>query len=123
MERRMGKRERGEAKNAGGISECLIGKGSLMEGRLSCKGLIRVDGGCKGYLSTEGTLVIAEDARVEAEIEAGDVIIAGFVSGTIMARNSVCLMSTARVKAEIRSRRFKIESGGLFQGSASRIVE
>jgi len=118
----MSKRERGAAKNAGGISECLVGKGSLMEGRLSCKGLIRVDGGCRGHLSTEGTLVIAEGAAVEADIEAGDVIIAGFVSGTIAARNSVQLTSTAKVKAEIRSRRFSIEAGGLFRGNVIRIA-
>ncbi len=118
----MGKSERGAAKKAGEISECLIGKGSLMEGMLVCKGLIRVEGGCKGQLVTEGTLVIACDAVVEADIEAGDVIVAGSVSGTISAKNLVHLSSTAKVKAEVRSRRFKVVAGALFRGTAIRIA-
>jgi cytoskeletal protein CcmA (bactofilin family) len=118
----MSKRERVEEKNSGGTPECLIGRGSLMDGRLSCKGMIRVEGECRGRLSTDGTLVIAEGARVEAEIEAENVIIAGFAGGTISARNFVHIASTARVRAEIRSRRFKIEAGGLFEGNASRIA-
>jgi len=116
----MSKRARSTEKNSGGIPECLIGRGSLMDGKLFCRGMIRVDGECKGSLSTDGALIIAEGARVEAVIEAEDVVIAGFASGTITARNFVHLTSSARVRAEIRSRRFKIEAGGVFEGKASR---
>lgn len=106
-----------------GISECVIGKGSIFEGKLSCAGLLRIEGECVGTLSVAGTLVIAEGALVEAEIEADNVIVAGTAKGAIKAKNLIHLLSTARVKADLKSRKFKLEDGGLYLGSVSGPVE
>lgn len=100
-----------------GISASVIGKGSRLEGSLSCLGLLRLEGECVGKLSATGTLVIAEGAKAEADIEADDIIVAGKVSGLIKGRKSVRLASTAQVKADIQSPGFMLEDGALFLGS------
>lgn len=106
-----------------GISECLIGKGSRLEGNFSCAGLLRIEGECIGKLSVAGTLVIAEGAEVDADVVADNVVVAGRVRGTISAKDSIHLTSTARVKADLKSRRFKLDEGGLFLGGVSGLVE
>lgn len=106
-----------------GISACVIGKGSRLEGTLSCVGLLRLEGECVGKLSATGTLVITEGAKAEAEIDADDIIVAGKVSGLIKGRKSVRLASTAQVKADIQSPGFVLEDGALFQGSVLGAVD
>ena len=108
---------------AAGISECVIGKGSIFEGTLSCAGLLRVEGKCLGRLVVSGTLVVAEGAVVEAEIEADDVIVAGTVRGGIRAKNLIHLMSAARVMGDLKSRKFRLDDGGLYLGDVSRPTE
>ncbi|HWR12720.1 MAG TPA: polymer-forming cytoskeletal protein [Rectinemataceae bacterium] len=103
----------------GGVSACVIGKGSRLEGTLSCVGLLRLEGECVGKLGATGTLVIAEGAKADAEIEADDVIVAGTVNGSIVGRNFVRLTASAKVKADIQSPRFKLEDGALFLGAVS----
>lgn len=105
------------------VSESLIGKGSRFAGNFSCVGMLRIEGECAGTISVSGVLVITCGATVEAEIDADDVIIAGTAKGTITARHSVLLTSTAKVRADIRSRGFKLEDGGLYSGLVSRIAE
>lgn len=104
-------------------SESLIGKGCRFEGKFACVGMLRIEGECVGSISVSGSLVIARGARVEAEIEADDVIIAGSAKGKITARHSVVLASTARVKADISSRGFTLEDGGLYSGAVSGIPD
>jgi len=106
-----------------GISACVIGKGSRLEGTLSCVGLLRLEGECVGKLSATGTLVITEGAKAEAEIDADDIIVAGKVSGLIKGRKSVRLASTAQVKADIQSPGFVLEDGALFLGSVLGVVD
>ena len=105
------------------VSESLIGKGSRFVGDFACVGMLRIEGECAGNISVAGSLVIAHGARVEAEIDADDVIIAGTARGKITARHSVTLASTATVRADIRSRTFTLEDGGLYSGSVSRMPD
>ena len=100
-------------------SECLIGKGARLEGKYSCVGLMRVEGECIGELSVRGTLIIAEGAKVQANIQADDVVVAGRLRGTVSARNSVRLASTANIRADITTPSFALEDGGLFLGTVS----
>lgn len=122
-EGRMKKGESHPIKSAKGIPECVVGEGSSMDGHLSCPGLIRIEGDCKGSLASDGTVVIAEGARVDAEIDAAEVVIAGQVIGAIRAKNLVDIHATAKVRATIEARRFRIEEGGLFLGSFKRKID
>lgn len=100
-------------------SECLVGKGARLEGRFSCSGLLRIEGECSGELAVQGTLIIVQGAKVQADVQADDIVVAGILRGTISARKSVRLASTASVVADIRTPRFALDDGGLFWGTVS----
>lgn len=100
-------------------SECLVGKGARLEGKFSCSGLLRIEGECRGELTVQGTLIIAQGANVQADIQVDDIVVAGTLRGTVSARKSVRMASTANVKADITTPRFALADGGLFWGTVS----
>lgn len=103
-----------------GLSECLLGGNSKVEGTLESPGLIRIEGDFRGHIISGGTVVIAEGATVSAEINAADVVVAGIFDGTIAAKGAVHLTATAEVKAEIVAGTLGVDEGGRFSGSFRR---
>ncbi len=95
----------------------LLGKGSEFEGKLSFEGQVRIDGKYSGQIATKDTLVIGEGARVNAEIQAGTVIVNGTVEGNIKATTMVELHPPARVKGSIESPAVSIDKGVIFEGT------
>jgi len=95
----------------------LLGKGSEFEGKLSFEGQVRIDGKYSGQIATKDTLVIGEGARVNAEIQAGTVIVNGQVEGNIRATVLVELHPPARVKGSIEAPALSIDKGVIFEGT------
>ncbi len=95
----------------------LLGKGSEFEGKLAFEGQVRIDGKFSGQISTKDVLVIAEGARVNAEISAGTVIIHGTFEGNVHASQGVELKTPARVKGTIETPALAIDKGVIFEGS------
>src|SRR5690606_30029601 len=101
---------------AGELSS-LLGKGSEFEGKLAFEGQVRIDGKFSGQISTKDVLVIAEGARVNAEVSAGTVIIHGTFEGNVHASQAVELKTPARVKGTIETPALAIDKGVIFEGS------
>jgi cytoskeletal protein CcmA (bactofilin family) len=97
-------------------AESVFGPDSFLEGSYSCSGLLRIEGQARGKIIVDGNLVIATEARGEADIEAREVVVAGMLSGSIKAEKSIRLTETAKVWASLSSRIFSMEEGALFKG-------
>jgi cytoskeletal protein CcmA (bactofilin family) len=95
----------------------LLGKGSEFDGKLSFEGQVRIDGKYTGQITTKDVLVIGESAKVNAEINAGTVIINGTVEGVIRATQLVELHPPARVKGTIETPALSMEKGVIFEGN------
>ncbi|MDD3982068.1 MAG: polymer-forming cytoskeletal protein, partial [Spirochaetales bacterium] len=100
-------------------AESVFGPDSFLDGDYSCSGLLRIEGRARGKISIDGALVIAQEARVEADIEAQDVIVAGILISSIKAKKSIRLTETAKVRARLSSRVFSMEQGALFEGEVA----
>ena len=100
-----------------GELNALLGKGSEFEGKLTFEGQVRVDGKFTGQILTKDTLVVGDGARVSAEINAGTVIINGWVEGNIRASQMVELHQPGRVKGNIETPALSIDRGVVFEGS------
>jgi cytoskeletal protein CcmA (bactofilin family) len=101
---------------AGGDITTLIGEGTEFEGKLSFRGTIRIDGTVKGQILSEDVLIIGPDARVEAEIDVGQVIIQGQVIGNIHASRSIELFAPGSVLGDMTTPSLLIEKGAVFEG-------
>jgi cytoskeletal protein CcmA (bactofilin family) len=102
---------------APGEITALLGKGAEFEGRLIFEGVVRIDGNFRGDIFTRDTLIIGLDSRVEAQIDADTVIVAGYVEGEVRALSRVEIQSTGYVRGSVQAPIFKIEEGGLFDGT------
>jgi cytoskeletal protein CcmA (bactofilin family) len=95
-----------------------ISRGITVVGRIFGEGTVEVFGRIEGKLSASA-ISIYEGARVEGDLVAEDLIIAGEVKGTIHA-DRVRLNSTAVVEGDIFHRTLTIEENAHFDGSSKR---
>jgi cytoskeletal protein CcmA (bactofilin family) len=120
-------REPGQERVGDSGLNALLGPGSVVEGKLSFQGQVRIDGTFNGSIKTTDTLIIGESARITAEITCGSVVVNGEVNGNITAKESVELHRPARVKGDIATPSLVIDKGVIFEGSSrmenGRVVE
>jgi len=100
--------------------DSLIGAGTTIDGDISFKGGMRIDGFVKGTISSEGqtgsTLIVSESGRVEGEIRAPRVVINGEIIGPVFATESAELMPKARVTGNLHYRKVEIHMGAQLTG-------
>lgn len=96
----------------------LLDVGSKFEGKLTFEGTVRIGGQFAGEIFTHDTLVIDAGAKVEAQIEADIVIIAGNFSGNIFARRRVLMHPPAIFKGTVTSPSLQIDEGVVFEGAS-----
>ena len=94
----------------------VIGPGDRFEGLLTFRGEARVEGELRGSILAQGRLEIAGPARVEARIEADELVVAGAVRGELTARERIALLAGARVRGELRAPRLAVADGCQLEG-------
>jgi len=94
----------------------IIEKGCSFDGNLSFSGLLRIAGEFSGKIFTNDTLVISDEAIVEAEVYAGIVIISGKFKGSIKASSRVEIRRPAKFEGSITSPSLLVEEGVIFKG-------
>jgi cytoskeletal protein CcmA (bactofilin family) len=95
----------------------ILGKESEFDGKLTFDGQVRIDGKFQGQINTKDVLVIGDGARVNAEINAGTVIVNGSVEGNIKASQMIELHQPGRVKGNLDTPALSIDRGVVFEGS------
>jgi cytoskeletal protein CcmA (bactofilin family) len=92
---------------------------SASDGEVIFSGVLKVDGLLKGNIrSAEGTLVLTEQGRVEADIDVRIALINGHVEGNIRASEHVVLDRNARVVGNIHTASLTIRDGAWFEGKS-----
>lgn len=99
----------------------VIEKGCEFEGKLCFEGTMRIGGSFRGEIFTNDVLVVGEGARVQAEIEAGTVIINGEVNGNIVAKHRVEIHRPAVFRGNIVTPSLMVDEGVIFEGSSKMV--
>jgi len=95
-----------------GAGESVVGAGARFEGLLCFRGPARVDGTLCGEIQARGTLLIGPGARVEAQVDVDELILAGQLEGDVRVRRRTELRSTAQLRGSLRTPRLAVEEGG-----------
>lgn len=96
----------------------VLDKGSEFEGTLSFEGTFRIGGVFRGHIHTSDVLIIGEGARVEAEVEAGTLVINGEFTGNVRARNRVEIHRPAVFRGNIQTPSLMVDDGVVFEGTS-----
>lgn len=99
--------------------DTLIGKEVIVKGNLKSEGDIQINGQFIGEIESIKDVIIAEHAKVKANIIADNVYISGEVNGNITTAQRLEILETGRVDGNVTSQALSIEPGGILKGSST----
>ena len=97
----------------------VVGQGTHITGEVKSKGTIRVEGMVSGHMECDDTIVIQETGRVEADLEAAQIVISGEVRGNVLAHDRLEITSSGKLLGDITAPRVSIAEGVLFEGKCT----
>lgn len=99
-----------------------LGEGTEITGDIRFTEIMRVDAVVSGSIRSEhGSLIVMENGRIRADVEAGSVEVGGTIEGKVTARSSVKIRATGKVYGDIYTPALIIEYGAVFDGKCSMV--
>jgi cytoskeletal protein CcmA (bactofilin family) len=98
--------------------ETVIGPNCRMSGVLQSDGGIRIEGVFEGQIQTTGNLVVAETAKVVAEIQAYNMVVSGSVKGNVTA-NRVEITETGKLWGDLNVNSLLLNEGAYLRGQTN----
>ena len=95
-----------------------ISSGVVIEGKLSSKGDVRVDGSVKGDVNVTGNVAIGESGEINGQVIADIITVGGKITGTLNAKEKIVLESKAVLKGDLVAKILVVEAGAKFDGNS-----
>ena len=100
-----------DARHGAPASPTTIGTGMTIKGELRGEGPVTLRGQFEGDIVLEGTLHVGPEGRVDANITAHAIVIAGAVRGNLSAETRVEILSTGAFTGTVKSGSFAAADG------------
>src|SRR3954463_4966322 len=94
----------------------VIGPDAKFKGEMSFEKGMRVMGHFEGKVNTPGRLHVAKEAKMQADVEAGGIIVEGEVQGNLSASDRIELKNSARYEGDLRANKLVVDEGAVFSG-------
>lgn len=91
----------------------VIAKGITFRGTLEGEGVVQIEGRLEGEIQLSGAVTVTTTGEVRGPILADSVRVAGEVTGSITARDNLCLERTGSIHGDVSTRSLVIENGRL----------
>jgi len=96
-----------------------LGAGTIYNGQLSFVGSVRIDGQFTGEITSEGTLILGKEAKVEGNINVCNLVLSGNLHGTVVVTGKTIMHKTANLTGDLITHSLIIEEGAMLQGTIS----
>jgi len=97
----------------------VLAEGSALEGKLTVRGALQVDGAVSGQLSCDALLSVGSTGRVLGEVRAEQLSVAGRAYEKVYARGHLVVRASGQVRGHARYASLEIERGGIMNASTS----
>lgn len=94
----------------------VLGAGDRIEGTVVIRGRLHIDGEIRGDIEADGEVSIGPDGRVEGEVRAQNVSVAGAIEGTVIARDHLHMLPTGAVRGDAYFQSLQVDRGGVIFG-------
>lgn len=112
-----GQSSTGSASGVSPNAAACISQGINIKGEIHGREDLFVDGTLQGKIHiTDGIVTIGPNGRVNAEIDAREIVVRGEVTGTLKAKERVQIWSSGRAIGDVQTRRIAIEDGAVLRG-------
>lgn len=99
------------------VAATFIDHGADFEGTLRLSESFCIDGEFRGSIESDSTVIVGENAGIEAHVRGRDVIVAGAVVGNVTATRQLTLRGSGRITGDIETPSIEIERGAVLNGS------
>ena len=96
--------------------KAFLDQGTEFEGKLIFTGSVRINGKFQGEIFGQGSLIVDQEALVQANIAVKSVYISGNVQGNIDVNEKINIHSTGKFSGDVRTPIFIMEEGAFFDG-------
>lgn len=97
----------------------IIGTETTLEGVLSSKSTLRIDGKIIGEVKSEGHIIIGKTGEIHGDIHSKSLTIEGTAEGNMFIQERVQLASTSHLTGDIHAASIEIEQGAIFNGRST----
>ena len=97
----------------------LLTKELKIEGDIQGDEDLHVEGYFKGSIKIKGNIFVGQTGRVEADIEADNVIIQGQIKGNVLARRQLQIQSLGQLMGDCTAASIDIKEGAIFEGRSN----
>ncbi len=94
----------------------VVGAGMSVKGEIKGEGVVLVLGAFEGDIVLDGTLHVGPEARIDANITATAIVVAGSVRGNLSADTRVEIQATGSLTGSVRSGSFTAADGAVVKG-------
>ena len=99
----------------------VFAKGITFTGVIEGEGIVQIEGRLEGEIKLKGSVTVATTGEVQGPITADAVRVAGEVTGSITAREHLCLERTGSIHGDVSTCSLVVENGRL-DGSSKMLV-
>ena len=97
----------------------VIAHGTAWSGNLESTGSLHIHGRADGTLTARNSIFVAEDAEVEATLQAAHVVVAGLVRGSVRCLERFEVLPRGRISGDVQAPRVVIHDGAVVTGRVS----
>ena len=97
-------------------ADTVIAAGVTVKGEIRGDGSVVVLGGFEGDIVLDGTLHVGPVARIDANISAASIVVAGVVRGNLSADTKVEILASGSLTGSVRSGSFSAVDGAVVKG-------
>lgn len=97
--------------------DTVVGATVVIDGPLTSKKSIRIDGIIHGNVTTKGNVFTGPDSVINGMITARNITVCGIVNGDVKAKGRVILTAKARISGDLSMNHVVIDEGALINGN------
>jgi cytoskeletal protein CcmA (bactofilin family) len=94
----------------------VLGPDATFKGELNFEKGVRLHGRLEGKITTPGRLHIAKEAKLQADVEAGAIIMEGDVKGNLVASDRIEMKNSTRYEGDLTASKLVVDEGAVFRG-------
>lgn len=100
-------------------AETIIGESVQVKGHFESNGNIIINGSLEGDIKTKGAILVGEKSRINANIEAEEMVIKGEINGNLKINGYLSIKELAKIIGDIECVQISIEKGAEINGQVT----
>ena len=99
--------------------DTIIGSSVVIDGPVTSKHPIKVDGIVNGSVSTKSNLFVGPNSVIHGDIKGKNITICGKVNGNVSAKGRIIITSKAEITGNMTMEQLVVDEGAYFSGNCS----